>query len=53
MSHSNIEEMNDSINLKSKPLHPTNIWNDGINDEVNDLPLAIPIINIINIEHYD
>jgi hypothetical protein len=27
--------MDDSI-AKSKPLHPPNIWNDNINNEVND-----------------
>jgi hypothetical protein len=45
--------MNDSIYSRSKPLHPINIWNDNIDNEVNDLSLAIPITNTINIEHYN
>ncbi len=53
MSYSNIEEMNDSIYSKSKPLHPLHIWNDDIKNEINDSQPAIPITNIINIEHYD
>jgi hypothetical protein len=52
MSYSNTKEMNDSIYLKPKPLHLVNIWNDNINNEVNDSCLDIPIINTINIEHY-
>jgi hypothetical protein len=52
MSFPNIKKMNDSIDPKSNPLHPTNNWNDGINDEVNDLPLAILVTNIIIIKHY-
>ncbi len=36
MLHPNIEKMNDSIYSKSKPLHLVNIWNDNINNEVND-----------------
>jgi hypothetical protein len=39
---------------KSKPLHPANINNDNINNEVNDSHLKIPIDSIIiNIEHDD
>jgi hypothetical protein len=46
--------MNDSIYSKSKPwLHLVNIWNDDIDNEVNDSHPIIPITNIINIEHYD
>jgi len=45
--------MNDSIYSRSKPLHPINIWNDNINNEVNDLSLVIPITTTINIEHYN
>ncbi len=30
-----------------------NIWNDNINNEVNDSHPTISITNIINIEHYD
>jgi len=52
MSYSNTKEMNDSIDSKSKPLHLVNIWNDNINNEINDSCPVIPIINItINIEH--
>jgi hypothetical protein len=53
MSYLNIEEMNDSIYSKSKPLHLVNIWIDDISNEVNDSHLAIHITNIINIEHYN
>ncbi len=53
MSYPNIEEMNDSIFSKSKPLHPLHIWNDIINNEVNDSHPTIPITNTTNIEHYD
>jgi hypothetical protein len=53
MPNPNTKKMNDSIYSKSKPLHPVNIWNDDINNEVNDSHPTIPIINIINIEHYD
>jgi hypothetical protein len=54
MLYPNIDEMNDSIYSKSKPwLHLVNIWNDDINNEVNDSHPTIPITNTINIEHYD
>jgi hypothetical protein len=53
MPYPNTKEMNDSIYSKSKPLHLVNIWNDNINNEVNDSCHVIPIINIINNEHYD
>ncbi len=53
MPNPNIEKMNDSIYSQSKPLHLVNIWNDDINNEVNDSCPTIPISNIINIEHYD
>jgi len=36
MPYPNTKEMNDSIYSKSKPLHLVNIWNDDINNEVND-----------------
>jgi hypothetical protein len=50
----NIEKMNDSIYSKSKPwLHLVNVWNDDIDNEVNDSDPTILITNIINIEHYD
>ncbi len=49
----NTKEMNDSIYPKSKPLHLINIWNDDINNEVNNSHPIIPITNITNIEHYD
>jgi hypothetical protein len=46
--------MNDSIYSKSKPwLHLVNIWNDDIDNEVNNSHPIIPITNTINIEHYD
>jgi hypothetical protein len=53
MLYRNTKEMNDSIYSKSKSLHPINIWNDDINNEVNDSRPTIPIINTINIEPYD
>jgi len=28
--------MNDSINSKSKASHATNIWNDNMDNEIND-----------------
>jgi hypothetical protein len=49
----NTKEMNDSIYSKSKLLHLVNIWNNDINNEVNDLHLANLIINITIIECYD
>jgi len=49
----NTKEMNDSIYSRSKPLHPVNIWNDNIDNEINDSRLTIPITNTINIEHYN
>jgi hypothetical protein len=45
--------MDDSINSKSKPLCSTNIWTNNIDNEINDPSPTIPIINTINIEHYD
>ncbi len=38
MPYPNVKEMDDSIysNLKSKPLHSTNIWINNINNEIND-----------------
>ncbi len=53
MSYLNIEEMNDSIYSKSKPLHLVNIWIDDIDNEINNSNPTIHITNIINIEHYD
>jgi len=53
MLYPNIKEMNDSIYSKSKPLHLVNIWNDDIDNEVNDSHLATLITNTINFEHYD
>ncbi len=40
-----------SLNLWA--LFQVNIWNDNINNEVNDSHPKIPITKIINIEHYD
>jgi hypothetical protein len=45
--------MDDSINLKSKPLRSTNIWINDVDNEVNDSHPTIFITNIISIEHYD
>jgi hypothetical protein len=53
MSYINIEYMDNSIDSKSKPLHSTNIWTNGINNEVNDPRPTIFVTNTINIEHYD
>ncbi len=53
MSYPNTKEMNDSIYSKSKPLHPINIWNDNIDNEIHDSHFAILITNTINIEHYE
>jgi hypothetical protein len=51
MLYPNTKEMNDSMYSKSKPLHLVNIWNNDINNEINDSHPIIHIINIINIEH--
>jgi hypothetical protein len=51
MPYLNREEMDDSIDSKSKPLRSTNIWIDNIDNEVNDSHHTILITNIINI-HY-
>jgi hypothetical protein len=53
MPYPNIEEMDDSIDSKSKPLCSINIWTDDINNEVNDPHFTIFVTNTINIEHYD
>jgi len=53
MLYPNIDEMDDSIDSKSKPLSLIKIWINNINNEVNDPRLTIPITNTINIEHYD
>jgi hypothetical protein len=53
MPYPNIEEMDDSIDSKSKPLRSTNIWIDDVNNEINDPRPIILVINTINIEHYD
>ncbi len=53
MPYPNTKEMNDLIYSKSKPLHLVNIWNNDINNEVNDSCHVISIINTINIKHYD
>jgi hypothetical protein len=45
--------MNESIYSKSKLLHLVNIWNNDIDNEVNDLHLANLIINTTKIECYD
>jgi hypothetical protein len=53
MPYPTIEEMDDSIDLKSKPLRPINIWINNIDNEVNDSHSTIFVTNTINIEHYD
>jgi hypothetical protein len=50
---SKYKKKDDSINSKSMASYATSILNDNINHEINDPHHAIPIINIINIEHYD
>lgn len=45
--------MDVSINSKSKPSHPTNIWNNNIDCEINYSHHAILVTNINNIEQYD
>ncbi len=52
MPYLNIKEMDDSIDLKSKPLRSINIWT-NIDNEVNDPHFTILATNTINIEHYD
>jgi hypothetical protein len=44
--------MNDSIYSKSKPLHPANIWNDNIDNEINYSCPTIFVTITINIRHY-
>jgi hypothetical protein len=45
--------MDDSIDSKSKPLRSTNICINDIDNEIDDPHPTIPMINTINIEHYD
>jgi hypothetical protein len=52
MPYPNIEKKDNSIDLESKTLHPTNICTENIDYEINDSHCVIPITNIINIEHY-
>jgi hypothetical protein len=49
----NTKEMNDSIYSKSNPLQIVNIWNEEIDNEINDSCPIILISNIINTKHYD
>jgi hypothetical protein len=53
MPYPNIEKMDDSTHLESKPLCSTNIWTNDIDNEVNDPCPKILVINTVNIEHYD
>jgi hypothetical protein len=53
MSYPNIEEMNDLIYSNLKPLCSTNIWNNDIDNEINDPCPTIHVRNTINIEQYD
>jgi hypothetical protein len=50
MQNKHINEENDYMNLKSKSLHPQNIWNDHIDDHIGDTYFLIPITNTLNIE---
>ncbi len=52
MPYPNIEEKDGSIDSKSKASHSINIWNDNIDNEINDLHHVISITNKINIERY-
>jgi hypothetical protein len=53
MPDPNIEEMDYSIDSKSKPLCLINICTNNIGNEINDQRLTILITNTIFIEHYD
>jgi hypothetical protein len=53
MSYSNTKEIDDSTYSKLKTLQLTNIWNDIIDDHMNDSHYAIPITNKIDVEQYD
>jgi hypothetical protein len=53
MPYSNTKEIDDSTYSKSKTSHLTNIWNDNIDDHMNDSHRAIPITNTIDVEQYD
>ncbi len=53
MPYPNIKKMDDSIDSKSKPLCSINIWINDTDNEANDPCPIIPVINIINIKHYD
>ncbi len=53
MPYPNTKEMNDSIYSKSKPLQIVNIWNEDIDNEINDSCLKFIIKNIIDTKHYD
>jgi hypothetical protein len=50
MPYPNIEEMDDSIYSKSKPICSINVWTSDIDNEVNDSRPTIPVTNTINIE---
>jgi hypothetical protein len=50
MSYSNTKEIGDSTYSESKTEHLTNIWNDNIDDHMNDSHRAIPITNTIDVE---
>jgi len=52
MPYPNLEKKDNSIDLESKTLYPTNICNENIDYEINDSHCMISITNIINIEHY-
>jgi hypothetical protein len=53
MSYSITQEIEDSTYSKSKTSHLTNIWNDSIDNHMNDSHCAIPITNTIDVKQYD
>ncbi len=50
---SKYQKNKNSIDSKSKKLHPTNIWNDNTSYKINDSHCVIPITNTINIKQYN
>jgi hypothetical protein len=52
MQNKHTNELNYDMNFKSKSSHPQNIWNDDIDDNINDTFPLIPFKNTLNIEKY-
>jgi hypothetical protein len=50
MPYPNIEEMDDLIDSKSKPLNSTKNWINDVDNEINDSCPIIHVTNTINIE---